>query len=233
MKRWPVLFAGGLVALSLWGQGAVRPAELGAELARLLSTYAPVELFRQRLALGSLAGQGEVSPQPALEALAGTEEALRALAEALSGDPAWEGTYQALVKALEEVGRGARALEGVPEEELVGALGQVRGALEGVVTAASSDADGQGQGWPLQAAFLAQTVLLAPSPLYLNVEESWAAYLMRGLPPGFPSEGALALDVLLGLANRRLSREEEGRAREAAQVLLESLLGPVGGGGGA
>jgi len=226
------------------GQGGLRPAELGADLAQLLSTYAPAELYRQRIALMQLVGGTEPDPGAALDAFAGAEEILNALQEALSGAPSWEGTYQAVVKAREEVGAGARAVQGATEkgisalegdelEELLRALGQVRSAVDGVVLAASRDADAQGQGWPFQAAFLAQTVLLSPSPLYLNIEESWAAYLRQGLPPEIPPEGASALDTLLELANRVLGEEEEERARGAARGLLSLLLAPEGGKGGA
>jgi len=233
-----------VASLSGFGQGRLRPAELGAGLAQLLSAYAPVELYHQRIALAQLAGGTEPDPGAALEALKKAEELLSSLGEALSGDPSWEGTYQAVVTARNEVGAGMSVLQSALEkglsalekdelEELLGTLGQVRSAVDDVVMAASRDADAQGQGWPFQVAFLAQTVLLSPSPLYLNIEEEWAAYLAGGLPPGIPTEGASALDTLLELANHVLSEEEENRARGAAQYLLSLLLAPEGGKGGA
>lgn len=232
-----------LAAFLVLGQEGLRPAELGAGLAQLLSTYAPVELYRQRIALAQLAGGTEPDPQAALDAFKKAEEILSSLEEALSDDSSWEGTYQAVVKALEEVGAGARALQRGAEEglsvleegeleELLGTLGQVRSAVDGVVIAASGDADVQGQGWSFQVAFLAQTVLLSPSPLYLNIEESWATYLAGERPPGIPAEGASALETLLELANHVLSEEEEERARAAARCLLDLLLAPEGGKGG-
>jgi len=184
MKQAGYAFAlvAALVALSTLGQEELRPAELGAGLAQLLSTYAPVELYHQRIALAQLAGGTEPDPGTALEALKKAEEL----------------GMSVLQSALE---KGLSALEKDELEELLGTLGQVRSAVDDVVMAASRDADAQGQGWPFQVAFLAQTVLLSPSPLYLNIEEEWAAYLAGGLPPGIPTEGASALDTLLELAN--------------------------------
>ncbi|MCD6128174.1 hypothetical protein J7J35_00425 [Candidatus Bipolaricaulota bacterium] len=243
MKQLRCALVLALVA-SVFGQGGLRPAELGAGLAQLLSAYAPVELYRQRIALTQLAGGTEPDPGAALDAFKRAEELLGSLGEALSDAPGWEGTYQAVVTARNEMGSGMGVLQSALEKglsaleedelkELLGTLGQVRSAVDDVVLAASRDAEAQGQGWPFQVAFLAQTVLLSPSPLYLNIEESWAAYLAGERPPGIPPEGVAALDRLLELANRVLSEEEEEQARGAAQYLLDLLLAPEGGKGGA
>jgi hypothetical protein len=232
-----------ILGVSTWGLGALGPAELGAELAKLLTALAPVEIYRQGVLLMVLSGTAEPDAEGALSALDELEAQLGELVQLLADDPTWEGTYAELAGARKGVEQ-ARAvlsaalpqgLAALPEEErdaVVEALGQVRKSLEQVVLVATEEAGDEELGWPFQVAFLAQTVLLSPSPLYLRIGEDWQGFLSQGLPQDVPPGSVEALNTLFALSNRTLTEEEEDEARQAAQLLLGLLLSLEGGEGG-
>lgn len=231
-----LLTVSALLVLALPGLGelTVGWAEAGRDLASLLSLYAPVELYRQRIALWRLSGGEPPSAERALAALGEVGQALSELEElfqALPGGGAASPALQTastvlsqLVSVVEETGRGVAALPAVELDELMATLEEGRRALDALLLAAADAAAAVGGAWEFQAAFLAQTVLLSPSPLYLRIQEEWAVYLRQNAPPGTPAEVMAALEGLLALANQGLSVEQEATARAAARAILDGLL---------
>ena len=225
-----------LLAFNLPGLGglAVGWAEAGREIASLLSCYAPVELYRQRLALWRLSGGEPPAAERATLALGEVGQALSelgALFQALpGGGPACSAQQTAstvlsqLMGMVAETGQGVAELPAWELDELMVALEEGRRALDGLLLAAADAAAAAGGGWEFQTAFLAQTVLLSPSPLYLRIQEDWEVYLRQNAPPGTPAQVMAALEELLALANRGLSVEQEATARAAARAILEGLL---------
>ncbi len=235
------IFVAALTAVSLTTYAVpFTSARLGAELAKLLSTYAPVELFRQQTAIWRLSGGTPPAPEAARAALEKVEAQLEELKPLIAEEgPHWAPLLPAIQTASQLLSVATEALAGPgleerpPEDQeaLLGTLGEARKALDELVIAASDAAEAAEEGWEFQASFLAQTVLLSPSPLYLRIQEEWQAYLRRNLPPWFPEEGVSALDGLLALANQGLTLEQEAEARAAAEELL-SILIPEGYEGG-
>ena len=225
-----------LLALALPGLGelAVGWAEAGRDLASLLSSYAPVELYRQRLALWRLSGGEPPSAEHALAALGEVGQRLSELGALLLTLPGGEGAFPALQTAstvlpqlatvVGETGQGLEELPAAELDEFMTALEGGRRALDDLLLAAADAAAAAGGGWEFQTAFLAQSVLLSPSPLYLRIQEEWAVYLRQNAPPGTPPGVVAALEELLTLANRGLSLEQEETARAAARAILDGLL---------
>lgn len=225
-----------LLALTLPGLGELAGgwAEAGQDLASLLSSYAPVELYRQRLALWRLRGGEPPAVEAALAGLAEVRQGLGELGELFQALP--EGglaslalqtastVLSRLTAVLGEKGPKAEELPAGGLDELMDALGKGREALDALLLAATDAAAAAGEGWEFQTAFLAQTVLLSPSPMYLRIQQEWAVFLRDNAPPWTPAGVLSALEELLALANRRLSPEEEEAARAAAQAVLDGLL---------
>lgn len=211
---------------------AITPAQLGQELAQLLSTYVPVELFHQHAVLWKLTSGEPPSSEAAQAALKAVGARLKRLRSVISEDSLWIPLLPTLQTASRVLTGATEALAGTAIEELapedqealLETLTQARKALDGLVLAGAEAAEAAGGGWEFQAAFLAKTVLLSPSPLYLNIPEEWQAYLWRNLPPDFPAEGVQALDGLLKLANRGLTESEQEGARRMAEELLRLLV---------
>lgn len=244
MRALAVLLALSLCVLSipLHADGSVE-AEVGVQLARSLASYALAELFRQRLGMWRLSGGQAPSPTPAIASLEDTARHLSAMESGLQDLADWADVVFAVQTASHTIGQALVALTGAAEaglaeltpqelDDLSQILARVRKALDELVLKGSETAEKVGEGWEFQVAFLCQTVLLSPSPLYLRVQEEWAAYLRRNVPPETAPEAVSSLERLLSLANRGLTEDEEAEAREAAQTLLNYLAPEEAGGGG-
>lgn len=207
-------------------------AGLGAKLADLLAGFVPVELYRQRLIAWRLSGGEPPDWGAARRALTDGSTLLKSLEDEIAGPP-WEG----VLGEIQTVSRvAARALSLAPAadapprsyDELARCLADLRRGLDGLVVGAAEAAESLGQGWEFQAAFIAETVLLSPSPLYLQLPREGRDYLSR-FPPGIPPEVRRAVTTLISGANRSLTPAEEAAVRAAARAIIEGLVGKVRG----
>ncbi|MFH1609070.1 MAG: hypothetical protein ABID40_00375 [Candidatus Bipolaricaulota bacterium] len=207
------------LALSL-GAWAMGPAEMGASLAEIVALLSPVARYHQALALASLLGGAPPDPGPARAALDETSQTLKVLLETRAFEPDWPKTKVALQDLQ---GAVLAVCDGLnqPERER---LSNLWAALDRVGAEATEEARGLGAEWTFQAAMLAKAVLVAPSPLYLQVPKEIREYLTTATPSWISLEAGTGLATILALSNRALSPDEETLAREAAGTLLAALL---------
>ncbi len=237
--RTPLKIATVVLLAVLWlvppqpGLADPSAAELGAKLADLLARFVPVEIYRQRLIAWRLSGGEPPDWEAARRALGEGSVLLTELEGEIAGAP-WGG----LAGGIQTVSRTvARALTLAPKatggspadyEELARCLADLRRGLDGLVVGAAGAAEALGEGWEFQAAFIAETVLLSPSPLYLQLPQEGRDYLSR-IPPGISPEVKGAVATLIAGANRFLTAAEETAVRTAAQAIIEGLLGKTRG----
>ncbi|MGC9529062.1 MAG: hypothetical protein ACP5G2_00355 [Candidatus Bipolaricaulaceae bacterium] len=244
MKRWGAVAAAALV-LAPAVAGEVPPAELGRQLADLVYSLAPLEVFRRQAAGALLAGSAPPSLTGALDGLSQLEDQLALLLEELADDQQWPETRRTLGSALGRAGEtrgllraaelaGWGELPPAEQEALLTAVGEVRNAiLEEAMPAAQGEARTQDAEWQMAAAFLAQTVLLSP-PSYLRIDAGWEeTFSQLPAPEAAPPAARHALGELLAFAGHTLSGEEAQAVQRIAEEMLSALLPePKQGGGG-
>ena len=225
-----VLAAALLSGTAIAGGPVPGASELGVKLADLLTAFVPAEIYHQRLVSWSLSGGEVPSPDPAREAIERGSELLDSLEEVISAT-CWEGLEGPVQTASQVVRKVLVLFQEAPDsgsptayEPLARELGSLKESLDRLVLSTAQIAEKLGAGWAFQAAFIAQTVLNSPSPLYLQLPPQGLEYL-KHYPPDISPKAKQAMETLLGSANRFLSPPQEEAARRAAETLIESLTG--------